>query len=324
VEARKKMKTLALFLSFFLSFVAGEYYDDDARNMMFPLAAAAYSNNSDVCLKNVDPNSAIHRQFSFKCDIWDDTCAGYTAVSHTYETIIISFRGTNSKLQLVPEIWDSQFLVPFIGGKVAEYFLRGFNDLWNGGMKDSVNILKNKYPSYDIICTGHSLGGALAALAAATIVTTNIKPAYNVALYTFGQPRTGNEDFALAFDDLEIEAFRIVHKRDPVPHSPELDTLIDKEGNYWHHGEEIWYNNDMTTSDTFIECPLGEDPRCSDSDNYYDLTFGQHLNYFGHTVSDYGIAGCPSVYKKSHKLKLKHVAANKRPNRAKRLQNRKA
>uniref|UniRef100_A0AC35GDI2 Fungal lipase-like domain-containing protein n=1 Tax=Panagrolaimus sp. PS1159 TaxID=55785 RepID=A0AC35GDI2_9BILA len=292
---------------------------------MFPLAAAAYSTNSGACLHTVDKNSEIHRQISYKCDALDDTCAGYTAVLHTEQMIVISFRGTNSKEQLVPEAWDYDDFQPFLGGKVALYFYRGFYDIWiNGTMKDSVNTLKNKYPKYDIYVLGHSLGGAMAALAAVTIVTTNIKPLENVHVYTFGQPRTGNEDFANAFNNLGIETYRIVHDRDPVPHAPPLDTFLNKYGDYYHHGAEVWYNNDMAT-DSYIQCEQfnGESDDCSDSDFYYDLTLSDHLHYFGQDVSEFGIAGCLSAFKKFLKAKKNVATLKHKPYTAKISQNKK-
>uniref|UniRef100_A0A914QA11 Fungal lipase-like domain-containing protein n=1 Tax=Panagrolaimus davidi TaxID=227884 RepID=A0A914QA11_9BILA len=109
---------------------------------------------------------------------------------------------TNKFLQLVDEGWDYDDFEPLIGGNVAEYFYNGFTDIWNHGMKNDFYQLKNKYPSYNILIVGHSLGGAMASIAAATIVSTGVVPASKVYLYTFGQPRTGNTDYAAAFNAL--------------------------------------------------------------------------------------------------------------------------
>jgi predicted lipase len=48
--------------------------------------------------------------------------------------------------------------------------------------------------------TGHSLGGAIAALAALDIVLSGVARKENLELYTFGEPRVGNTDFANAMD----------------------------------------------------------------------------------------------------------------------------
>jgi triacylglycerol lipase len=50
----------------------------------------------------------------------------------------------------------------------------------------------DKYPTAEIFVTGHSLGGALAVLAAVDI-KHNISPESEVILYTYGQPRVGND-----------------------------------------------------------------------------------------------------------------------------------
>jgi hypothetical protein len=74
--------------------------------------------------------------------------------------------------------------------------------------------------------TGHSLGGAMAVLAAyrmqADGAYSAFKP-YLKALYTFGQPMVGNPEFAEQCRQLEFFAskyVRCVYQRDVVPHLP--------------------------------------------------------------------------------------------------------
>jgi triacylglycerol lipase len=67
--------------------------------------------------------------------------------------------------------------------------------------------------------TGHSLGAALAVLAAAKAHRCGITPA---AVYTFGMPRAGGQDFAGTYNDILGErTFRLVHGGDIVPCIPE-------------------------------------------------------------------------------------------------------
>lgn len=86
------------------------------------------------------------------------------------------------------------------GGKVSKYFGDAFTTLWNQGMKDDFLKLRNANPTYEVWVTGHSLGGAMASLAASYIVASGVVPSTDVKLVTFGQPRTGNKDFAHAHD----------------------------------------------------------------------------------------------------------------------------
>lgn len=58
-------------------------------------------------------------------------------------------------------------------------------------MTVSLRKLVRQYPDYGIIFTGHSLGGAIAAIAALEYISN--KPAtINIKVYTLGQPRIGN------------------------------------------------------------------------------------------------------------------------------------
>jgi len=63
----------------------------------------------------------------------------------------------------------------------------------------------------------HSLGGALAILASADIKLHFGKVNY---VYTFGQPRVGNSQFAAFYDNLVPQTFRIINYADLVVHLP--------------------------------------------------------------------------------------------------------
>ena len=88
--------------------------------------------------------------------------------------------------------------------------------------------LDTVYPGKQIVITGHSLGGALAILAAADLV-----PYYGRihSIYTFGQPRIGNQQFAEWFQNLHQNTFRIVHYADVVPHMAPASTGFQHSNN---------------------------------------------------------------------------------------------
>ena len=67
--------------------------------------------------------------------------------------------------------------------------------------------------------TGHSLGGALAVLLAATLLESSVPVK---GLYTFGAPRVGKSDFAARLNEELTDAahWRIVNRNDLVPHVP--------------------------------------------------------------------------------------------------------
>ncbi|PIO74991.1 triacylglycerol lipase [Teladorsagia circumcincta] len=138
----------------------------------------------------------------------------------------------------------------------------------------------------DAVVTGHSLGGAMASLAASYIVAAKLVPANNVELVTYGQPRTGNKDFAAAHDSQMAYSYRVTHWRDIVPHVPPEHL----EG-YRHHKSEAFYHNDMKAGASFKVCDADEDKNCSDG---LDITVSipDHLHYFNIDVSEYGEKGC--------------------------------
>ena len=59
--------------------------------------------------------------------------------------------------------------------------------------------------------TGHSLGGAIATLAAYEI--SKLYPKHRLVLYTFGSPRVGNYTFKHAFDRQVPCAWRLANER---------------------------------------------------------------------------------------------------------------
>ena len=64
-----------------------------------------------------------------------------------------------------------------------------------------------------IYCTGHSLGGALALLAAYDISRAMewVSKPTKVICYTFGAPRVGNHAFAHTYDRMVPETWNIVN-----------------------------------------------------------------------------------------------------------------
>uniref|UniRef100_A0A183C637 Lipase_3 domain-containing protein n=1 Tax=Globodera pallida TaxID=36090 RepID=A0A183C637_GLOPA len=149
-----------------------------------------------------------------------------------------------------------------------------------------------------------------------------------VNLYTFGEPRVGNAAFAARFDQIVPHSFRVVFRKDIVPHLPPCSTtakrnnggigdLLNEEnkpcdpnsdGIAYHHGTEIWYSKEMpklestsapTENQRYYECmgnPRDEDFSCSDSVEFeiprYKSYIWDHRHYFGHRLPVFGKRGC--------------------------------
>lgn len=82
---------------------------------------------------------------------------------------------------------------------MAFYFYSVFSQLWEAGLGKDADLLLKQYKDYEIWVTGHSLGGAVASIAATWMLNEyDDIDADRIKLVTFGQPRTGDTDYALA------------------------------------------------------------------------------------------------------------------------------
>jgi len=189
------------------------------------------------------------------------------------------------------------------GGSVNAYFNTAFNLLWNNLYTPIINAI-NQSPTYQVIVTGHSLGGALASQASTMLAYSNITIPY---LYTFGQPRVGSYYYARSHDHLVHTSYRVVHGRDVVPHVPFCGKIASKCIGYtflsYHHGKEIWYSTEgqFDESSSFDQCtglPKNEAWNCSNGkfteDKCIDISncINQHYCYFGVAIGDFGANDC--------------------------------
>jgi pimeloyl-ACP methyl ester carboxylesterase len=139
------------------------------------------------------------------------------------DVVVIVFRGTRLQMHALLDVaeivlinrndlWtDSRFLrvACRAGGQVHAGFNSAFAEI-----SDTLDaIVCNKRPEQRLWLTGHSLGGALATLAAAHLGTAAVQ-----GLYTYGSPRVGNVAFVA---ELPRESHcRFVHRDDWVPTVP--------------------------------------------------------------------------------------------------------
>ena len=127
--------------------------------------------------------------------------------------VVAAFRGTDELVDWLDNV--KAFSVKGPLGNVHSGFYNALLDIWReAGMWERIQILRDrgvdtsrtdtpvwlnglKKPKRPLWLTGHSLGGAMATLAAAWLAERKIP--FNGA-YTFGQPRCGDENFQVAFD----------------------------------------------------------------------------------------------------------------------------
>ena len=232
------------------------------------LSAAAYSDTPKPCLDSKLPK---HKYTVLKMMPGNNNSFAYIAISHTSKRIVVSFRGTDlSKgyMQLFEEIVSILALPKvdfYTGGQVQEYFRDNFI-VFYPKLRPEMKKLAQAYPTYQVFVTGHSLGGALASLAAVSLVHDNVVPAGNLVLFTYGCPRVGNQHFADSFDRIVATSWRVVHSRDIVAHLPTCVISCGFSPSFpFHFKTEVFYPEDnMNITSKYIICKTNEDNSCSD------------------------------------------------------------
>lgn len=228
-----------------------------------------------------------------------DSC-GYVAVDHGSEdggekpAIIVAFRGTYSLTNTVIDLSTiPQEYVPYPdpgdgdgdGGRRRNGTEQqrctnctvhmGFLQSWRQARKLVLPVVQNaraRHPTYPVHLVGHSLGGAVACLAALEMKLAHPGWGDDLVVTTFGEPQVGNAGFAgfvdRVFDlggldgydpDLERRAYRrVTHVGDPVPLLPLA------EWGYQPHAGEVFiarWGVPPAVEDLRL-CRGDEDPAC--------------------------------------------------------------
>ena len=175
--------------------------------MLGKAASLAYADDASIIQTAKSWKMEVIRSFSLK-----ETQAYIVGDNNTW---ILAFRGTEPK-KLLDWITDLDAkLINGPGGKVHEGFFVALSYVWAEIWK----LLKEERQFRSLWVTGHSLGGALATLAVAKLRQERGHPVNG--LYTFGQPRVGDEEFATHFNqDFGMYTYRFVNYNDVVPRVP--------------------------------------------------------------------------------------------------------
>ena len=138
---------------------------------------------------------------------------GFIALNDDH--ILAAFRGTESLPDWLTNLQAVKDPGPWRRTVVHE----GFQDAFLASALKIGETIGRKRESQRVWVTGHSLGGALAVLLAATMRESNL-PVHG--LYTFGAQRVGDRSFAERLDrELGGAAhWRVVNEGDLVPHVP--------------------------------------------------------------------------------------------------------
>lgn len=169
--------------------------------------------------------------------------AGFLSVDTANKLLVLSFRGSRTISNWIANLdfgqADASSLC--IGCKAHSGFLKAWTVVSDDVMPPLVSAMA-KYPGFRLVLTGHSFGGAVAALGA----TALRKAGYKLDLYTYGQPRVGNTALATYMTN-QGSMYRVTHSNDIVPKLP--PPLLG----YTHASPEYWItsgdNVAVTTKD---------------------------------------------------------------------------
>lgn len=110
-----------------------------------------------------------------------------------------------------------------VGARWHQGFVNAISDLWDPVYAATTEQLKAK--DRPLWLTGHSLGGALALLAAWLFLRRTVAVHQ---VYTFGAPMVGNKDVADALNrEFAGKVFRYVNSPDPVPLLPMMSLVAN-------------------------------------------------------------------------------------------------
>lgn len=239
-----------------------------AANLVYYKEGDVTGNEKDVApdeprilekLKSLDPRFMTVESFNCK------SSQGIVIQHEDY--VVAAFRGTD---QLIDWL-DNVNIFPMKGplGNVHSGFYNALLDLWKeDGMWERIQKLRErgdvanksdlplwlqglKQPKRPLWLTGHSLGGAMATLAAAWLAERKIP--FNGA-YTFGQPRCGDENFQVAFNaKLNKIFFRFQNNNDIVTRVPARLMGYEHVGRYIYITQDRELKADISWWHKFVD-----------------------------------------------------------------------
>jgi len=156
---------------------------------------------------------------------------GFIAESH--DKIIVALRGTRTFKD--NETDQDLYQVPYPFVRNAGKTHRGFTCTYQSARNELIRVLTKLSTTKRLFIAGHSLGGALAVLAAFDIaMNTRFK---NLFVYTYGSPRVGDPEFASRFNQTVKNSIRIFNVHDIIPTLPAqaYPPPFTKNGLFYRH-----------------------------------------------------------------------------------------
>lgn len=133
--------------------------------------------------------------------------------------LVVVFRGTIVELRHLHDLLTNANTGMTVGSTTSRVHA-GFHQVFESLKEDLTRIMGSTSDHPYVHFIGHSLGGAVATLAADWVKATH--SIRHVKLYTFGAPRPGVELFAKRLTQRlsHFDQYRLFHQTDPVPTVP--------------------------------------------------------------------------------------------------------
>ena len=166
------------------------------------------------------------------------------------KTAFVSFRGTSSWVDVLHDL-DTRPVPADPSRRPEDITVHAGFRLKFFAIKEALEdlLVSNQHEFETVIVTGHSLGGALATIAAPFLA--DYFPTKIVKCISFGSPRVGNENFVKWFNSAVDTNVRVINEHDPVPHLP--------LGPAYHHvSDGVCIVPDSAAIYSFAEIPVGE------------------------------------------------------------------
>lgn len=251
-----------------------EGYSEELAYLMSIVSAWAYSDEKVLAakLRYYGLTGARIRRVAVQNNALLVVATAYWIQSASGKTAILAFRGTDPG-DFVSVLTDAQVMLhPFHKGSVHSGFYVSVEVLWDDIHEAITAAKEGKAITADdetvnlpnrletLYITGHSLGAAMAVLAAARLFGDGYEDmrAKIRGIYTFGQPMVGDKDFARACEqDFQGRLYRHVFQDDFVPHLPPRSALkyahtdgelrASKNDVRWKHHDEASGRAPLTT-----------------------------------------------------------------------------
>lgn len=215
----------------------------------------------------IEGTAIVRNSFS----VADTDTQGIIALDIPKKEIIVAFRGSTTMQDYMQ---DATFIpTPYPSSSCLACFVHsGFNSAWNSVKSIVVNevrALRSAHPTFSVVVTGHSLGGAIAPFCALALKAAGIS---GVKVYSYGAPRVGDQRFA-NFVDSQLgvnNLFRSTHTTDSVPQ------LIPSQTGFRHHSTEYFIYADPSSLANVAKCSQ-EHSNCN---NRHAVTFSSTVSLF--------------------------------------------